>query len=804
MRDQLQKFAEAFSMQLDKMSFNDNEQRKVNNPILFLFIGDQVKDALKSIKQINEDKWQNSSGVLYFHAYQTESACSDQNIFSTQLPASSQDRKNKRKSLFDAFYQDEKKLIEFNSTFRRLSSTVSVYGKVYSSLQKANLCVVTAVDDPANILIQEITLLLKSILQETFKTVDVDLYCLLKEKQDGGGFAYSTSFGISFLMELERYQRDTYTFDQELQVTEDFLKLPVHHSPGPLFDLVYLLSDKNENGLISSEAVYKNYEIISNLNLLKNRRMITDYNEKMDSYNNANFRRAIQGSSTEFAYASAGFSKVKRPNKAIALHAALYLYDDFMAWLKENSVAARETVLDLFELSESSLQRMFHKFLPPLEKLDDMNGLIGAPSTFQHVKKMTVREAEDSLYGDGAARFFQANFQDPVAKRLTELQLKEKIEKCLTEKVLNNEKYGLYCAYIWTAASSSDSEISLIKEIRKLITKTKKEIGEAEVMLEQQYQQTVDACVFKRSYLPFSDKKNLQSFLHYFFETVYGIKYQMIELNVKLAILNQYHASITDSHQLLSKEMEEVKQVGAALKQAGAASLDDADEYLCQNIPEYYTGIVSKLAKEQREKHGPGIFADDRFFGNLFRILQAGGAPSLLSRLLLVCDREILSREEFHRTFEDELLERANVRAQYDNRDILSKEDLFKQLFQRLYDHSAIQIQVYNYTQEHRYEEKYFFGDFYSQFIQYAIDKDSQSRHIKVGCVHEKKSSGIEKLSIMGGFHLKDLMYYRNGEKYYQKYQENGFEFHVESVGSMESRESVDSRESLESKNLIR
>jgi hypothetical protein len=114
----------------------------------------------------------------------------------------------------------------------------------------------------------------------------------------------------------------------------------------------------------------------------------------------------------------------------------------------------------------------------------------------------------------------------------------------------------------------------------------------------------------------------------------------------------------------------------------------------------------------------------------------------------------------------------------YDNRDILTKEDLFKQLNTRLRENSAIQIEVFNYTQEHRYEEKYFFGDFYSKFMKFALEKEQETRHFKVGCAHEKKSSGIEKLTLMGGFKLKDLMYYRNGEKYYKAYTENGYQFH--------------------------
>ncbi|CAH2717296.1 hypothetical protein BACCIP111895_04487 [Neobacillus rhizosphaerae] len=780
LRELLQKYANTFSNQLEKMTLEENEQRSVNHPIIFLFLGDQVKEALQSIKLINEEKWQNSMGVLYFHAHQT-GTITGENVLSIQLPGEGLDRKLKRKDMYEAFYRDETKLIELNKTFRRLSSKIAEYGKVYSSLKKVNLCVVTAASDPANILIQEFTLLLKSILLESFRLVEVDLYGLLQAKQDGDHFALSTSLGISFFKELDSYQNDEYTFKKDLQLTEDHLRLPVSHQPSPLFDLVYLLSDKNEAGLISSDANQQNYEIISNLNLLKNRKMITDYHEKMDSYNHQDFKRGIRGNSPEPVYASAGFAKVNRPNKAISLYAASHFFNEFLASLKAVGGQPRETVLSLFDLSEDAFLKYFHDCLPPLENLADMNGLMSVANSYQTVKRMSVREAEEYLYEGGTNRFFQANFDDPVREHMQGLHLKERILSCLDEHVINNEKYGLYCAYLWTSPTSSEFGISVIEEIQKMLRHTKDDLLEAESRLEWLYQQMVDGCDFKKSYLPFSDKKNLNSFQRYLFDEVYGKKYEIIKLEVKHAILKQYQAVLEENHFYFRKKIELIDQVKSSLKQAAAESLYDSDDYLDKNIAEYYADIISGITAKLKEKHGPHFFSDERFFGNLLTLLE-NGTNALLERLLLVCNREVLTQEEFHRSFEDELLERANVMTRYENRDVLSKEDLFKQLYTRLHENSAIQIEVYNYTQEHRFEEKYFFGDFYSKFMNFALEKEQENRHFKVGCAHEKKSSGIEKLALMGGFKLTDLMYYRNGEKYYKTYMENGYEFHSKSV----------------------
>lgn len=775
LKELLQKYANTFSNQLEKMTLEENEQRSVNHPIVFLFLGDTVKDAMTSIMTINEEKWHNSSGVLYFHAYQKDTI-SHENVLSIQLPGREFDRKTIRKSMYEAFYHDENKLIELNKTFRKLSSKIAEYGKVYSSLVKLNLCVVTAIDDPANILIQEFTLLLKSILQESFRSVEVDLYGLIKEKQDGDNFALSTSLGISFFTELNQFQSDEYTFEKELQLTEDHLRLKVIHPPSPLFDMVYLLSDKNEDGLISSDAEKQNYEIISNLNLLKNRKMITDYDEKMDSYNHQDFKRGIRGNTDGPVYASAGFSKVNRPNKAIALHAASHFFHELLTTLKTSASEKRDTVLGLFELTEASFQKYYQNIIPSDDKLVDMNDMIGVTNSYQTVKRMSAREAEQHLFEGGTERFFEVNFNELVREQLQTMNLTTHIERCLEENVINNEKYGLYCAYLWTC-DSTGSVISVMEEIHKMLRETKNDRLEAEARLEQLYQRMVDSSDFKKSYLPFSDKKNLTSFLHYFFEEVYGTKYEMLKLDVKHAILKQYQTVLEGKHQYLRGKIEIVNQVESYLNQAAAESLYDSDDYLDKNIAEYYGQMISSVTAKLKEKRGPYFFSDERFFGNILSFLE-NGATDLLERLLFVCNREVLTQEEFHRSFEDELLERANVMTHYDNRDILTKEDLFKQLNTRLRENSAIQIEVFNYTQEHRYEEKYFFGDFYSKFMKFALEKEQETRHFKVGCAHEKKSSGIEKLTLMGGFKLKDLMYYRNGEKYYKAYTENGYQFH--------------------------
>ena len=783
MRDLLQKYAGSFSIQLEKTSQSENVQSSVNYPIVFLFLGDLVKEALLVIKKINQEKLSNSSGVLYFHAYQTETIIAD-NLWSLQIAEKGFDRKSQRKEIYEAFEQNETLLIELNKCLRKMTSKLADYGKDYSSFQKVNLCVVTAIDDPANILIQELTLLLKSILQESFRIVEIDLFGLLKEKQDGESFAYTTSLGISFLKELDQYQQTDYCFEKDLQLTEDHLRLPVTHPPSPLFDMVYLLSDKNEDGLIAEEAIHQNYEIISNLNLLKNRKMSSDYHEKMDSYQHQNFKRAIKGNVLEPVYASAGFAKVTRPNHAIVLHAARYFFHELLETLKAQSIQSGAKILSLFDLSESAFQKYYEHFLPSADKLDDMPGLIRMTNSYQTIKKMTLFESELYLYEGGSDTFFYQNFEEPVREFLTSLDLREQIEWCFNENVLNHEQYGLFCAYRWTA-DQPHSEKNILNEIKRLAEETKNEQIQLEEYLEDIYQQVVEHSDFKKSSLPFSNKKNLNSFVDYFFTEVYGTKYELLKLKVKQAILKQYQSVLGDLHHSLKPKIKLINKVESILKQTASESLVESDDELEKNISQYYGRMIKSVTAKLKEKRGPYFFLTEPFFRNLASYLESDQPEVLLERLLLVCEREVLTQKEFHGSFEDELLDRANVITNYENREILTKEDLFKKLYHRLDERSKVHIEVFHYTQVNRYEEKYFFGDFYSQFMRYALEKEYETRLCKVGCAHEKKTSGVEKLTLMGGFTLKDLMYYRNGIKYYNKYMENGYEFHLKAEASV-------------------
>jgi hypothetical protein len=231
--------------------------------------------------------------------------------------------------------------------------------------------------------------------------------------------------------------------------------------------------------------------------------------------------------------------------------------------------------------------------------------------------------------------------------------------------------------------------------------------------------------------------------------------------------LHRYSRQVTTSLEALERTLREVAE----------ESIANDDEYIGQNVMEYYGRVTEELVTDLEARRGREVWFEDRYMGDMNE-LATEGSDRLLSRLMEVCRDLLLSAEPLRLSFEEELLQRANVTITYRDRDVLTRDDLFRRLYRTLEEQAVVRIRVFDYTQEHRYEEKYFFGDHHSAFMDYAAHAEETSRIYKLGVVYEERSSGVEKLNLMGGFHLEDLMVYRNGKVYYDSYTENGYELH--------------------------
>ena len=72
MRDLIGEFATHYVTDLEKQLDSGNGQPSIQNPVLFLFLGDKCVEALQAVCALNKQSWQNGNGVLYVHAFQED------------------------------------------------------------------------------------------------------------------------------------------------------------------------------------------------------------------------------------------------------------------------------------------------------------------------------------------------------------------------------------------------------------------------------------------------------------------------------------------------------------------------------------------------------------------------------------------------------------------------------------------------------------------------------------------------------------------------------------------------------------
>ncbi|MEV5025296.1 transcription initiation factor TFIID [Paenibacillus sp. LPE1-1-1.1] len=798
MREMLDRFAADYSAAEHKLRGLEDDQSSIHYPTVFLFIGEEAGHAIEPMMRSNELKWDNNAGVIYLHvstgespsgtgigqpastapAYteggKSRSAPKVIHAALTGLIANQGDKRTVRKDIAAAFREEGRHLIELNRSLRQVSDTIADYGRLYASFDRLHLAVITRVDDPLNILIPEVSLLAQSIFLQLFKSVQMDLYALINEREQSETFGYAGAAGISFLRELEGMQRPDYSFSAMLQVTGDGLAIPVEHRPSPLFDLVYLLSDRNERGMTSLNGMQDNYEMICHILLLKNRKRKDDLLQSNDgSYNNSSFRNSLMAESGRQGFVSAGLAKVKRPTYAIALTVLYHLFELFAARLQNAPALGSKEKQAFFGLDDAALETRVAQIVPGEDRLADMTGLLTSGIRFEQLRRMSLREAEEALFGDGCKVFFRKHFTEAAAIRLGELNAAEELRRSIARSSKEQPRICFYQVSEWTDENVDGSVLNMVRaRMRELA----REIALAVEEFDRTGEARVEDLKFQR--LPFMDKQNVRSFIRAFLDTVYQQQWQLLRLETELAVYQRIVASLERLHEGYQAKVQRMNVLGGELKAASQQSIRLSDDYIGQNVFEYYGRVTEGVIKELEEKRGESVLFEDRFAGNAAELAEQGDTV-LLERLIDVCRKHILTTEPFNQSFEEELLLRANVSVAYSNRKALSRDELFQQLYRTLEDNAAINIRLLDYTHEHRYEEKYLFGDRESEFIRFALGVDETTRIYKLGCVHEKRSSGVEKLNLMGGFHLEDLMYYRNGKVYYETYLQNGYEFHA-------------------------
>ncbi|WP_227779674.1 transcription initiation factor TFIID [Paenibacillus sp. P13VS] len=786
----LEKYAAQYAAEQERQGSLGDGRSSIHYPALFLFVGDMVEPAMDAVREINQLKWDNGEGVVYLqigtegrekqggreHRDSSEDGQVTRHILPLSTEQTGRPSKTMRKDVHRRFHDSEQALFGLNRTLRRVSNRIAEYGRLYSSFDRIYVTVVTRADDPLNVLLPELTKLTETILAQSFKSVQTDLHVLVSEMEQVDSFGYASAAGLAFLRELDYMQALDYTFSGNLLVTEDGISIPVVHPSSPLFDLVYILSDKNERGTGVSGGWIENAEIICRICLLKNRKQDPDAlgavaSTGANTYNNTSFKNNIRTTSDQHGYASAGFAEIRRPNQPIALAVLYHLYRYLLDIMRQEPDWSMKDKLAFFGLDASSVERKVEGLLPEQDLVGGMSGIMTHNVSFSDLKPLSLREAERALFGQGAEAYFRDNMVRPAEERLrqrsSQSSLLHRAEQSRTE-------YPEIGYFQW--ASWSDSSPGSVREaLLGLIRDKSVQLESARALLEQRQQEQVEDQPIKRAL--FRDKQNVRSLIDCLLERVYVPKTELLRLENELQLLRLYDSEMEQLHSFSRSITTALESLERTLREAAEERIAAADEYIGQNVMEYYGKVTEALIADLEAKRGRDVWFEERYMGDINR-LAAEGNERLLQRLMEVCHALLLTAEPLRLPFEEELLQRANVTITYGDKNVLTRDDLFRRLYRTLEDQAVVRIRVFDYTQEHRYEEKYFFGDHHSAFMDYAAHAEETSRIYKLGVVYEERSSGVEKLNLMGGFHLEDLMVYRNGKVYYDSYTENGYELH--------------------------
>lgn len=752
MEDIFKAFVKQYTDEIEAGAHKYQKLRRLRNPVIFVFIGDKAIEASKRIYIQVHKEWDNSEGVLFFNVCKAEKLIS-QNMFNYNIDYDCSQIINSRSAIKKAFYESDEKLIELNGIIIKMKNKLREYGKMFTSFKKVNIAVVTRADDPLNVLVKEITLLLKAKLYQIFNINTADLYTLLLEKNEEHDEFYNGALSVSFFKEIEYFQSRKFSFNEKIEAFDEKRKLPVKWNK-PLFELVYVLSDTNLNGIIRPKSLEENYNIICYINLIKNREVSieTNFDIKNNIYNDVRFKRNISDEDEDINLASAGLAVIKKPYGAAAMTVLSCMFNDLVEVMKKTEYGDVPEVLKKLNIDENGLNGKIDEIMPKQKTVDDMYAI---KTTGQcDLKGLSLSEAERVLYGEACESFFAANFSVPLETAVKRINVDKTLEQSL-DKIMYQQGKGLYYCLFWTG------EKGIIKAIKDLEGQYDNRIKKLQFQVEEVYgNRLMDS--FSLKYL-LNRNSYINIIKQQLFKEVYERKKVIQELKNKKKLLESYAAALKKYNQVYSEKAEKINALKEELKEYTIKLINEQDYGMSQNIGEYYTSLARKKISELKEKYGDKFYFSGDFLGNPAKLME-NGLGTLVQKLQQICLKYVLLEDEFQMTFEEDLNERKKING-------FTKGNIYKKLCTLLDENAVPKSLIYDYNVK-TYEEKYFFGDYSSDFIKYAYSFDREWGNYSTGYIHEKKAVGIEKLSLFGGFKLKDLVYYKNSLKYYEALQQ--------------------------------
>ncbi len=771
---EIYKKAENFAIHYDEEALKSNDIR-MKAPMLFILLGDKAQDGLSTIEQAIKRRMSNSEGIVYLSVTTDKQIEEHSNMISITL-------KNEQLSRgeLDKLFDSEEFLEQINQKLSMIARSILEKNKVFSYWEQIHVATITEASDCMNVILPDLMILLKSKLEQNFKQVFADLFVLLEETNEEAG-AMNKALAYSLFQELDYYESDHYHYERQTELLDDHIKLRTQYK-GKLFHLVYVLSDKKENGQRIHESRKNHYESIVATSCLKNREQKSVALEEVrEQYSYNTFMSNIQ-QDAENRYATVRLAKVRKPGQGIYLAVLYHLFKAYKNELSYEGEGAEKALLDKVGLSEQRIEALVNEWMPDSSLLEEIKSLISTKISFRELKGYTFAEAENALYGNTVKSFFESNFKSVATNKMKVALSAEKITDMLTKTVASHVHYGPF-------ALGKLLQSDAYKAIEAQKEKYLYQMQQKQTEIEERENQLVGEHI--GGAFAILDKKYLQEVKDYLIHEVYKVRYEYVIEEIKLKTVQCLQEELEKFNQKLREQVKKLDQVENLLLEMIEECNRYEEEYLIQNVKEYYERVVNWQLEILKKNKGDHFLQDEKYMGSSVKLLDES-KEEIVRKLMDIAENEILKEQQyFNLSFEEELLARANMHVEYTDTDVAAKTKLYELLYDSLEENSKPCVYLDTALAPYQYVEKYFISSQKSEFTAYAYKRDQSSRSYKIGTISDQRNSVIEKLQLMGGFKLQDLVYMRSAKRYYDAYKSQGYVFHSKEMEQILSKEEV-------------
>ena len=204
---------------------------------------------------------------------------------------------------------------------------------------------------------------LKRIFLEDFPVAHMTLFLLLCESNHWDDYERRSALSMETLLKVSRAD------------------LP--------YNWVFLLSDKNESGVVSETNMLNNYRVICRMPFIFN--------------TESHLEKILRNTGTGGFFVSAGMAQLEKPDEAIAYAVFRHVYQYWLRGLKKGSTSNTADVGEMVGLIADKA-----RYNVDIER--DMASVAARNIKARQLSGVTLSEAEGLLYGEGAALFFKANY----------------------------------------------------------------------------------------------------------------------------------------------------------------------------------------------------------------------------------------------------------------------------------------------------------------------------------------------------------------------------------------------------------